>query len=63
MARLKSLEKNRLQNINFVMEDIHNLTNEIYENLVDKDYDPLRNSIKTLIKTLKGLEDSIKDEL
>jgi len=45
------------------MEDIHNLTNEIYENLVDKDYDPLRNSIKTLIKTLKGLEDSIKDEL
>ena len=45
------------------MEDIHNLTNEIYEDLVDKDYDHLRGTIKTLIKKIKGLEDSIQDEL
>ena len=42
---ITTLEKMRLQNINFIMEDIHDSVNQIYETLVDQEYDETRKSI------------------
>ncbi|MAJ58145.1 MAG: hypothetical protein CMI74_08825 [Candidatus Pelagibacter sp.] len=57
------LEKKRLQNINFIMEDIHDSVNQIYETLVDQEYEETRKSILTLNSKLKTINESINDEL
>lgn len=57
------LEQKRLQNINFIMEDIHDSVNEIYETLVDQEYNETRKSILTLNSKLKTINESINDEL
>jgi len=45
------------------MDDIHNSSNNIYENLVDKDFDSLKSEVQTLIKQLKLILESVQDEL
>ena len=57
------LEKKRLQNIIFIMEDIHDSVNQIYETLVDQEYDDTRKSILTLNSKLKTINESINDEI
>lgn len=57
------LDKKRLQNINFIMEDIHDSVNQIYETLVDQEYDDTRKAILTLNSKLKTINESINDEL
>lgn len=57
------LEKKRLQNINFIMEDIHDSVNQIYETLVDQEYDDTRKAILTLNSKLKTINESINDEI
>jgi len=60
---ITTLEKKRLQNINFIMEDIHDSVNQIYETLVDQEYDDTRKSILTLNSKLKTINESINDEI
>jgi hypothetical protein len=57
------LDKKRLQNINFIMADIHDSVNQIYETLVDQEYDETRKSILTLNSKLKTINESINEEL
>ncbi len=57
------LEQKRLQNINFIMKDIHDSVSEIYETLVDQEYDETRKSILTLNSKLKTINESINDEI
>ena len=61
--KITPLEKKRLQNINFIMEDIHDSVNQIYETLVDQEYDETRKSILTLNSKLKTINESINDEI
>lgn len=60
---VNSLENKRIQNINFIMNDIHDSSNDIYEMLVDKDIPQLKVEINGLIKKLKHVLDSVEDEL
>ena len=60
---MKSLENKRIQNINFIMDDVHNSSNSIYEYLVDKDFDTLKTEIQSMIKQLKLILESVQDEL
>jgi hypothetical protein len=57
------LERKRIQNINFIMDDIHTSINDIYESLVDQEYDVTRKSILSLNSKLKTINESINDEL
>ena len=57
------LEQKRIQNINFIMSDIHDSVNQIYETLIDQEYDNTRKSILTLNSKLKSINGSINDEL
>ena len=57
------LEKKRIQNINFIMSDIHESVNQIYETLIDQEYDNTRKSILTLNSKLKSINESINHEL
>lgn len=60
---MKSLENKRVQNINFLMDDIHDSSNTIYESLIDKDFVSLKSEIQALIKKLKLILDSVQDDL
>ena len=53
------LDKKRLQNINFIMSDIHDSVNQIYETLVDQEYDETRKTILLLNSKLKTINESI----
>ena len=57
------LDKKRLQNINFIMSDIHDSVNQIYETLVDQEYEETRKTILILNSKLKTINESINDEL
>ena len=63
MKNLSSLELQRLNYINKTMDEIHDSVNEIYEHLVDREYDELKVEINSLIKQLKGLLDSLEDDI
>ena len=57
------LDKKRLQNINFIMADIHDSVNQIYETLVDQEYEETRKTILLLNNKLKIINESINDEV
>ena len=60
---ITSLDKKRLQNINFIMSDIHDSVNQIYETLVDQEYDETRKTILLLNSKLKTINESINEEI
>ena len=45
----------RIKHINFLMDSIHDQTTEIYEHLVDRDYDDLVSSINMITYLNSGL--------
>jgi hypothetical protein len=60
---MKSLENKRVQNINYIMDDIHDSINIIYESLIDEEFSPLKTEVQLLIKKLKSILESVNDEL
>ena len=63
MKHLSSLELERLNYINRIMDDIHDSSNQIYEHLVDREYEELKVEINNQIKQLKQLLDSLEDDI
>jgi hypothetical protein len=45
------------------MDHIHDQSNEIYESLVDKDFNEAEYNINKLISTLNDIKSSFKDEI
>ena len=45
------------------MDEIHNEANELYEALVDREYNQVESVTKELIKKLQDVSESVKDEL
>ncbi len=63
MKQISSLEQERLKHVNAVSNDLHDSCDEIYESLVDHDYEACQSTAKKLILQLKGLIDSMDDDL
>lgn len=63
MKHLSSLELERLNYINKIMDEIHDSSNQIYEHLVDREYPELKVEINNQIKQLKHLLDSLEDDI
>jgi hypothetical protein len=60
---MKLFETKRVQNINFLMDDIHDSANQIYEHLIDEEFSELKEEVSSLIRTLKSVLESVEDEL
>jgi hypothetical protein len=58
-----SKSHNSISFINLLMSNINNLTDDIYESLVDKDYVVLNSSIRKLQTLLKETQKLSEDEL
>lgn len=52
-----------ITNINFTCNNLHDLSNDIYESLMDGDYPEVRMHSQTLIQSLAELIQSLDDEL
>jgi hypothetical protein len=63
MSTKSNLHHTRIKHINLLMEGIHDSTNEIYESLIDREHKKARKEIKSLIKNLNGVLESLQDEL
>jgi hypothetical protein len=61
--KLTARESNRINHINFLMNDIHGSVNSIYENLVDNDNEALKTDVTLLIHKLKQLLADAKEEV
>tara|TARA_R100001460_G_scaffold9049_1_gene22066 strand:- start:1535 stop:1771 length:237 start_codon:yes stop_codon:yes gene_type:complete len=63
MNGLTPIENKRIQNINFVMGELHSSLNNIYEHLMDKEYTTLRGEVNNLTKKLRNVGESVTDEV
>jgi len=56
-------DKERIAHINYLMDNIHDSTSEIYESLIDRDFPALKKEIKHLMSSLKDILDSTEDDI
>ena len=50
----------KVNHVNFVMKEINELTDDIYESLMDEEYETAQGNIDSLIEKLKEISSSIK---
>jgi hypothetical protein len=62
MAKIPSYDIERITYINILMDSIHNSCNDIYENLIDRDFKALEVEITSLIYVLKDIRESLDDD-
>lgn len=60
---IDALDTLRIVRVNNVMDSIYDASAEIYESLMDEDYDDLHKNIRRMRELLDIIEESIKDEL
>ena len=63
MSKPSAIERERIKHINFLMAEFHDSNNDIYEGLMDRDFDFVKKTIDVKISRLIELKNSINDEL
>jgi hypothetical protein len=59
---IRRLETERAMRIYMRMEDCHLIITEVYEKIVDRDFDKVPDKIKTLISDLRMILKSMEDD-
>jgi hypothetical protein len=62
MSDTRKLEKERANRIGMRMEDIHLAVTDIYEKLVDREFETVPVKVKTIITDLRMLLKSMEDD-
>ena len=60
--KLSVLEQKRISNGNHIMNELNESVANIYENLIDQEYQELNTEITQLIAKLKHMKDNLQDE-
>ncbi len=60
---ISPLDEQRIKYINHLMDNIHDQSSEIYESLIDKDFNQAEDNINQLISTLDNIKYTFKDEI
>jgi hypothetical protein len=61
--KLSAYDQERVYHINFKMNSIYGYADDIYEMLVDREFDSLKDVIEELMIELKDIQISITDEI
>jgi hypothetical protein len=61
MNNPSSHEQTRISHINNLMRELHDSNNEIYEGLIDRDFESIKSVIDEQITRLTGLRTSLDD--
>ena len=59
---MKNADTVNVRYINFTMEEIYNLVSDIYEGLIDEEWDDTLNSIREIKLILSQLEGFVKED-
>lgn len=57
--KITAYEKERLKHINFIMDELYDKLDNIYESMVDKEYKKVSNEIESLKKILEDIKETI----
>ena len=60
---ISPLDEQRVKYINHLMDNIHDQSSEIYESLIDKDFNQAEDNINQLISNLENIKSTFKDEI
>lgn len=60
---ISPLEQKRIRNINYIMDDLHDSVNNIYELLIDQEYSELKGEVSKIVSKLKTITDSLEDDI
>lgn len=63
IMNISPLEKKRIRNINYIMNDLHESVNNIYELLIDHEYGALKGEVSKINAQLKTITDSLENEI
>tara|TARA_R110002153_G_scaffold39574_3_gene113776 strand:+ start:1482 stop:1673 length:192 start_codon:yes stop_codon:yes gene_type:complete len=63
MSKPSAYDKERIAYINNLMDSIYNSTSQIYESLIDRDFEELKGDINNLMYILKDISSSIEDDI
>tara|TARA_R110000744_G_scaffold377438_1_gene492443 strand:- start:1043 stop:1219 length:177 start_codon:yes stop_codon:yes gene_type:complete len=58
-VKITAYEKERLKHINFIMDELYDKLDNIYESMVDKEYKKVSNEIESLKKILEDIKETI----
>ena len=61
--KTSAVERERLHQINIMMNGLHEKNNQIYEHLIDREYEELKSVLKEQIDELKVILDSLQDDI
>ncbi len=56
-------DRERITHINYLMDNIHDSTTQIYESLIDRDFENLKEHINILQTILKDISISLEDDI
>lgn len=62
MGKIPAIEEERITHINFVTNELHDVINELYEAMTDRDYDSVKTQVKAMQKQLKNIVESLEDD-
>lgn len=57
--KITAYEKERLKHINFIMDELYDKLDNIYEHMVDRENKSVLTQIESLQKTLEDIKESI----
>ena len=63
MPRVAPEDSQIISHIEFTCANIHNTGNDLYENMMERDYDEVKKDCKKLIIVLEDIINSMEDEL
>lgn len=58
-----NIEKQRVKFVNVTMEYLHNLCNDLYEALIEEDFNSVETTIQNIYEVLKDLEETFQNEI
>lgn len=63
MSKPSAYDTERINHINHLMGELNDSTAEIYESLIDREFDELKVIIPKLITKLREIQNSVEDEI
>ena len=63
MPRVSPEDSQMIAHINFTCENIHQFGEELFEDMMERDYDQAQDRCSKLIKVLQEIIESMEDEL
>lgn len=63
MSKPSAYDTERINHINHLMEELNDSNAEIYESLIDREFDELKVIISKLITKLREIQNSVEDEI